>query len=40
MLRLKQVGIVPTKHILDNEVLNAMKDATSDKYNMELELIP
>ena len=31
MLRLKQVGIIPQKHILDNEVSNAMKTIIHDK---------
>ena len=31
MLRLKQAGILPQKHILDNEVSNAMKTIIRDK---------
>ena len=31
MLRLKQAGIIPQKHILDNEVSNAMKTIICDE---------
>ena len=40
MLRLKQAGIIPQKHILDNEVFNAMKTIIRDEYKMKLELVP
>ena len=40
MLRLKQAGIIPQKHILDNEVSNATKTVIRDEYNMKLELVP
>ena len=40
MLRLKQAGIIPQKHILDNEVSNAMKTIICDEYKMKLELVP
>ena len=40
MLCLKQAGIIPQKHILDNEVSNAMKTIIHDKYKMKLELVP
>ena len=40
MLRLKQAGIIPQKHILDNEVSNAMKTIIHDEYKMKLELVP
>ena len=40
MLRLKQAGIIPQKHILDNEMYNAMKNIISDEYKMKLELVP
>ena len=40
MLRLNQVGIIPQKHILDNEVFNAMKTVIRDEYKMKLELVP
>ena len=36
MLRLKPVGIVTKNHILDNEVSDAMKSVTHDKYQMEV----
>ena len=40
MLRLKRAGIVPKKHILDNEVSEAMKEVIREEYNMEMELVP
>ena len=40
MLQLKRVGIVSKKHILDNEVSEAMKDVIKEEYNMEIELVP
>ena len=40
MLRLKNAGIVPRKHVLDNEVSSAMTDVNCDKYKMEMELVP
>ena len=40
MLRLKQAGIVPRKHILDNEVSEAMKNVIRDEYSMDMELVP
>ena len=40
MLRLKQVVIINQKHILDNEVSNAMKSNIRDEYKMQLELVP
>ena len=40
MLRTKQAGIIPQKHILDNEVSNAMKTIVRDEYKMKLELVP
>jgi hypothetical protein len=40
MLRLKRAGIVPKKHILDNEVSEAMKAVIKDEYQMEMELVP
>ena len=40
MLQLKQAGIIPQKHILDNEVSNAMKTIICDEYKMKLELVP
>ena len=36
MLRLKQAGVIPQKHILDNEVSNAMKPIIRDEYKMKL----
>ena len=40
MMRLKDAGIVPRKHVLDNEVSSAMKTVIRDKYKMEMELVP
>ena len=40
MLRLKRAGIVPRKHILDNEVSEAMKDMIRDEYSLDMELVP
>ena len=40
MLRLKRAGIVPRKHILYNEVSEAMRDIIRDEYNMEMEIVP
>ena len=40
MTRLVRSGIVPVKHILDNEVSEAMKDVIRDEYKMQMELAP
>ena len=40
MLQLKQAGIIPQEHILDNEVSNEMKTIIRDEYKMKLELVP
>ena len=40
MMRLKRAGIIPKKHILDNEVSEAMKTIIRDEYRMEMELVP
>ena len=40
MLRLKRAVVIPQKHILDNEVSNAMKTNIRDEYKMKLELLP
>ncbi|KAL7490093.1 hypothetical protein ACHAW6_016101 [Cyclotella cf. meneghiniana] len=40
MTRLNRAGIFPKKHVLDNEVSQAMKDFVRDKYNMTVELVP
>ena len=39
-MRLKNAGIVPRKHMLDNEVSSAMTEVIRDKYKMEMELVP
>ena len=36
MLQLKLAGIVPKKHVLDNEVSEAMKEIIRNEYNMEI----
>ena len=41
MQRIKRAGIIPKKHILDNEVSEAiMKTIIRDEYQMEMELVP
>ena len=40
MTRLKRSGIVPKKHVLDNEVSKAMKAIIRDEYHMDMELVP
>ena len=40
LLRLKRAGVVPKKHVLDNEVSDSMKDMIRDDYHIELELVP
>ena len=40
MLRLKQAGIVPKKHVINNEVSKAKKTVIREEYKMEMELVP
>ena len=40
MIRLQRAGIAPKKHVLDNEISEAMKNLIRDEYKMELELVP
>ena len=40
MACLQQTRIVSKKHILDNEVLEAMKTIIKDEYKMAMELVP
>ena len=40
MLRLKRAGIVPKKHVLDNEVSQSVKVMIRDQYHMTMELVP
>ena len=40
MLRLQQAGMIPIKHILENEVSEAPATIIQDKYKMQLELVP
>jgi hypothetical protein len=38
--RLHRAGVHPRKHVLDNEISNAMKTLITDKYKMTYELVP
>eukprot|EP00804_Cyclotella_cryptica_P007549 CCRYP_010638-RA/>CCRYP_010638-RA protein AED:0.05 eAED:0.05 QI:0/0/0/1/1/1/3/0/1237 len=38
--RLHQAGVVPRKHVLDNEISTAMKTLITDTYKMTYELVP
>ena len=40
VMQLKRAGIVPRKHVIDNEVSDAIKEVVRDKYKMEMELVP
>ena len=40
MQRLQRAGIVPKKHILDNDISEAMKDIIRDEYKTDMELVP
>ena len=40
MLRLQRSGIIPKKHILDNEVSEALKTIIQDEYKIQLKLVP
>ena len=40
MLRLRRAGIIPKKHILDNEVSESLKTIIQDEYKMKIELVP
>jgi hypothetical protein len=40
LLQLKRAGIVPKKHILDNEVSENMKSHIHDMCNFKMELVP
>ncbi|EJK51550.1 hypothetical protein THAOC_29271 [Thalassiosira oceanica] len=40
MNRLKRAGVVPKKHVMDNEVSESMKDMIRDDYKLTLELVP
>ena len=40
MIRLRRSGIISIKHILDNEVSEALKKIMQDEYTMQLELVP
>jgi hypothetical protein len=38
--RLHRSGVFPHKHVLDNEISNAMKTLITDKYKMTYKLVP
>ena len=38
--RLHQAGIVPKKHILDNEVFETIKEMIRDQYHMTMDFVP
>ena len=40
VLRLRRAGIIPKKHILDNEVSEVLKKIIQDEYKMQIELVP
>ena len=40
MLRLQRAGMIPRKHILENEVSEALKKIIQDGYKMQLEFVP
>ena len=40
MLRLRRVGIIPQKNILDNEVSEPLKTIIQDEYKMKIKLVP
>ena len=40
MTRLKRAGIVPKKHVVDNEVSEAMEAIIRDEYHMEIKFVP
>ena len=40
ILRLRRAVIIPRKHILYNEVLEALKTIIQDEYKMQIELVP
>jgi hypothetical protein len=40
LLRLKRAGIVPKKHVLDNEVSENMKNHIRDRCKFDTELVP
>ena len=40
MVRLRQALMIPRKHILDNEVSEALNKIIQGEYKMQLELVP
>ena len=40
MKRLRRAGVVPKKHVLDNEISESMKDMIRDEFKMQAELVP
>ena len=40
IIRLRRAGIIPKKHILDNEGSEALKTIIQDEHKMQIELVP
>ena len=40
LLRMKQTGVQPKKQVLNNEVLESIKNLICNEYKKELELVP
>jgi hypothetical protein len=40
LLQLKRAGIVPKKHVLNNEISKNMKNHIRDTYKLDMELVP
>ncbi len=40
LLQLRQAGIVPRKHVMDNEISKTMKNHTCNECKLTLELVP
>ena len=40
MKQLRQAGVVPKKHVLDNEISESIKDMIRDEFKMQVELVP
>jgi hypothetical protein len=40
LLRLKRAGIVPKKHVIDNEVSENMKNHIRDTCKLDMEFVP
>jgi hypothetical protein len=40
LLRLRQAGIIPKKHVMDNKVSENMKNHIKDNCRLTIELVP